>query len=338
MSKIIYLLGAGASYGERTKDANGKPISGRIERGLPVVNELEAAIDHLCTKIGPDHMTLSETPQYPKLYEELTWLRDKCKEYPTIDTYAKKLSITMQDKEMTRLKNALAAYFSLEQQREKRDLRYDGFAAALIQEGGNLPDNVSILSWNYDCQMEFVLNDFALKPMPITRLWLNNNIGGKGVLTPQQFDHSVFYKLNGTALFSAVYDHRNLVDAENYTYEKLNTILTENSGKWQSNISFAWEEDEKVMETIEKVVSDAEVLVIIGYSFPFVNRKIDKAIINGMASLRHIYIQDKSAEDVKQSIEAVLNEKQEQDLHDKRLRIDIKTAVNQFIIPNELSL
>jgi len=338
MSKIVYLFGAGASYGERTKDSNGKSISGRIERGLPIVNELETAIDCLCSKIGPDHVSLSQNPKYPKLYEELTWLRDKCREYPTIDTYAKKLSITLQSKEMARLKNALAAYFSLEQQREKRDLRYDGFAASLIQEGGRFPNDVSILSWNYDCQMEFVLNDFAMEPMSITNLWLQNNIGGKGILTPQQYNHSVFYKLNGTALFTAIYNHHNLVDTDNYTFEKLNTILAEDSGKWQSNISFAWEEDEKVMETVEKVVSDAEVLVIIGYSFPFVNRKIDKAIVNGMTDLRHIYIQDKFAEDVKQSVEAILNVKQEQDLQDKKLRIDTKTAVNQFIIPNELSL
>ena len=51
MSKIVYLIGAGASYGERNKDKSGNIIHGSIKRGLPVVNELERSIDDVCNRI-----------------------------------------------------------------------------------------------------------------------------------------------------------------------------------------------------------------------------------------------------------------------------------------------
>ena len=42
MSKIVYLLGAGASYGTRDKD-NKK----RILTGIPVVNEIKVELENL---------------------------------------------------------------------------------------------------------------------------------------------------------------------------------------------------------------------------------------------------------------------------------------------------
>lgn len=36
MSEVIYLIGAGASYGQRGKNRNGEILPGYIERGLPV--------------------------------------------------------------------------------------------------------------------------------------------------------------------------------------------------------------------------------------------------------------------------------------------------------------
>ena len=46
MSEVVYLIGAGASYGQRgINRETGEIIPGKIERGLPVVNQLESAID-----------------------------------------------------------------------------------------------------------------------------------------------------------------------------------------------------------------------------------------------------------------------------------------------------
>lgn len=45
MNKVIYLLGAGASYGSREKGTE------KIERGVPLVNELSSTIDQLCDEL-----------------------------------------------------------------------------------------------------------------------------------------------------------------------------------------------------------------------------------------------------------------------------------------------
>ena len=45
MSRVTYILGAGASYGERKKDKDGNVIG--FTRGLPIVNELETALQFL---------------------------------------------------------------------------------------------------------------------------------------------------------------------------------------------------------------------------------------------------------------------------------------------------
>ena len=43
MSEVVYLIGAGASYGQRGINREiGEIIPGKIERGLPVVNQLES--------------------------------------------------------------------------------------------------------------------------------------------------------------------------------------------------------------------------------------------------------------------------------------------------------
>lgn len=335
MSKIIYLLGAGASFGEREIN-NNQPVFGKIKRGLPIVNELEAAIGYYLeqyeSRIRISGCAEPKKP-FPKTYDELTWLRNKCKNYPTIDTYAKQLSVTHNPCDLSRLKRTLAAFFSLIQKPESRDMRYDGFIASLVDENGSLPDDVSILSWNYDCQLEYVLNDFSMAKSAVTRVWLDRNIGAKHYLTPKDLNKNVIYKINGTALFTSNYDNKCLLDTRGCTPEKIEEVLKDDNDHWTDNISFAWEKDENMENTLANIVKDAKVLVVIGYSFPYVNRSVDKIILNGMPNLQHVYIQDVHAEDVKQSLLSTLNE----NIRDKKdLLISCLTSVQQFYIPREL--
>jgi hypothetical protein len=48
MSRVTYILGAGASYGERVVDERGNLLE--FSRGLPIVNELAAALRLLKTE------------------------------------------------------------------------------------------------------------------------------------------------------------------------------------------------------------------------------------------------------------------------------------------------
>ena len=336
MSEVIYLIGAGASYGKRgINNKTGEEIPGEIERGLPIVNQLEPAIDRFCWSIAPYHSDSYYDAEYPNLYRELTWLREKCKTYPTIDTYAKKLSVTGDKLGLFRLKKALSAYFALIQSHEKRDLRYDGLIASIIGDDGSLPNHISILSWNYDYQIEFVLQDFSPIKMDLLQVCQNQGITCKGVNS--SIDNSRFncVKLNGTAMFSN--SKGELIDPCLYNQNRIEKCFSNGEDSLRSNISFAWEKDDSFIDGVLPLIKDTKVLVIIGYSFPYVNRAVDRKIVQNMNALRTVYIQDKAALDVKQSFETLLSNTQQQSVNNNEILIYPRTSVAQFIIPNELA-
>lgn len=334
MSDVIYLIGAGASFGERGRNQRtGNIEPGMIVRGLPIVNQLGPAIDWYCGTVKTGIGFSESFSDYKSILRDLRWLEEKCQTYPTIDTYAKKLAVTGNHVDLTRLKNALTSFFALIQDHKKRDLRYDGFIASIIQDDGSLPNNVSILSWNYDYQLEFVLQDFSSKKGGFQYVWENQGITCKGL--GSHFDISRFncVKLNGTAMFS-----RNsvLIDPANYSLAQIEDWCKNDFDTVKSNISFAWEKDDHFIDSILPLVKNAKVLVVIGYSFPYVNRTIDRKIIQNMESLREVFIQDSSANDVKQSFETLLSDNQRRGYSQRLIQIHPRPSVSQFIIPNIL--
>ena len=113
MSKIVYLLGAGASRGKRTWD--NKPLgweeidledTNDIIEGLPLVSEIPARLDYIIKKIEniPDtaktssicfpigsNMGTSYEEAKRIIISDLTWLKNESEKHATIDTFAKKL-------------------------------------------------------------------------------------------------------------------------------------------------------------------------------------------------------------------------------------------------------
>jgi len=282
---------------------------------------------------------LSDKPEwstdYPRLYEELRWLREKCKTYPTIDTFAKKLAVTKKYPELYRLKNVLSVFFSLIQSHEKRDLRYDGLVASIINDDETLPDTISILSWNYDSQLEYVLRDFSSRKSNLSTIWKEKSITCKGFEPNIDYSHFNCVKLNGTAIFSSI--RGDLLELNDNDLKTIEEWCSTDFESVKSNISFAWEKDEQFIDNILPLVKDARTLIVIGYSFPYVNRAVDKRLIQSMTMLQNVYIQDKAALDVKQSFETLLSPFQQTQIIQRSLKIHPRTSVAQFIIPNELS-
>ena len=137
-------------------------------------------------------------------------------------------------------------------------------------------------------------------------------------------------------MFSIIQGNK-LIDPSSYDPSRIEKWYTEGFMSWKSNISFAWEKDDQFIEKVIPLVQDAKVLVVIGYSFPFVNRAVDKKLIQNMDALKTVYIQDTAASDVRQSFEALLTENQRKGVAQQFLQIHPRTSVSQFIIPNELS-
>lgn len=149
------------------------------------------------------------------------------------------------------------------------------------------------------------------------------------------------YKLNGT---TGLYERRGF---EGYVYvDDINipvnldfiTSITERYVQATyfdfvfSSISFAWEPvsaQNNFDENIDRDVADTMALVIIGYSFPFFNREVDRRIINNMKSLRRVYFQSPEPDSLKERF---------QSLRDDASGIELitKKDVSQFLLPNEL--
>lgn len=149
-----------------------------------------------------------------------------------------------------------------------------------------------------------------------------------------------FIKINGTALFTNSDSEK--LTMRKFTEERLSDIFygggTEskykrlwefiNRSNYHNTLSYSWEKSDKVdIElAIKDRVYDTEDLIIIGYSFPYVNDKIDRNTILNMPSLKRVYIQDPHFEDIKERIESMLHENQKVEF--------IKKGLKQFYIPN----
>lgn len=181
MSKIIYYMGAGASYGK--KDAREVIDEGtEIERlliheGLPVINEIGMCL--LAFKEAVANAPIDANGHYSflnkyrtggdELNHKRNWLIADIenvyvanKEHATIDTYAKKLYLTKRTNELKRLKNVLTTFFVWVQIVSKTDQRHDTFLANILQENTlSIPNGISVISWNYDSQFELAYRNYS---------------------------------------------------------------------------------------------------------------------------------------------------------------------------------
>lgn len=330
MSKVVYLLGAGASRGERGEN-------GEIVRGVPVINEFSATLQAM---IENYRQSWDFTPYFPYFIDELMPLALKCMHYPTIDTYARQLFITEND-EYLKLKKRLSLFLTLVQVEHSHDMRYDGFIASIIKDNGQFPKDISILSWNYDHQFESSFQGFTSsnKALRMQDLWERAGISCKAYVLQTKHipSHPFMYKLNGTAFVTRS-------DNPPHSFEEL--LMSED--KYKSiyeaytndeifpYLSFAWESPEISEEKLNPYIEGAEVLVVIGYSFPYVNRIIDRKIVQNMPKLKKVYIQDPMAKDVRQSLVSAMSERQRELMQRGEIGIQLLESTNQFFIPPEL--
>ena len=356
MSRVTYILGAGASFGERKRNNEG--IITEFSRGLPVVNELERAIElllhggHSGVFFPAEEAKKQGLPieLYNIVHQKLSLLKQVCAAYPTIDTLAKQLYVTNRpffasSKEVLTyddLKRYLSTALLMMQDEKKRDLRYDGFIASLIDKERHLPP-MTILSWNYDVQFEMAFSGYYTVERYIPSLWKELNVFNK--MYPTDFNVSnpfAMMKLNGTALFKNSYlkdwdvngqkVHR-IADCfyggENLTPYQYGLGYM-NGENFEGLLSYAWEDVNLTLlqKNIEMRTFDTRELVVIGYSFPYVNNEVDTFILQNMSKLDKVVVQDQNFEDVKERIEGILEPTK------RSVRIEPKRSVQQFYIPN----
>jgi hypothetical protein len=287
----------------------------------------------------------------------------------SIDTYARKLCFQNQN-EYCALKILMSYYFLFEQlgnriqeyrlatsmqenlerefknDRKKLDPRYDVIYAALLKEDTRkLPGNLHFITWNYDIQLELSLSGFLNIP-------LNDSFNSLEVFPAPNCatdtKHAKVIKLNGTAGLTyksdgngKSYKFLNIEYGHGFQPNHFSTCLKEikenlNAGElksYDSMLHFAWEQVVEVAQARKKakeIIDKTEVLVIIGYSFPLYNRKIDAEILSGLiADSIIIQIPEGQISAVKERLLSLIGVEHEYKIIENR-------DENQFYMPNEI--
>ena len=343
MSKVVYLLGAGASYGKRIdpEELTADDVS-LIEEGLPIVNEINGEITNVINWIYATELLEKSYSFKDKecsaevLRDELVagfeWMQDKSTQHATIDTFAKKLYLKGDD-EYGRLKFFLSSFFIVEQHIHPYDKRYDAFLASILNSDMNIPDDIFVMTWNYDVQLDIAYRDYQECGLPMCVPPETGDVNKKARV----------FKING----SANYYCRNKIDSCIYLKGDDSVLLdiilsqlslTTKRGKYSdgtTDLLFAWEKNkfDELSNLLYDKISDARVLVIIGYTFPFFNREVDREILGKMSILEKIYIQDPKADKIMVSLKSILPEEKYKSLVSTE---DLIFETSNFFLPPEL--
>jgi len=288
MAKITYLLGAGAS-------ALALPTIGKNS------NSEITGMEGLSTELLKYLRSLQKSNQF---YQEYINLASECIEFGTPDILAKYLLETKQVGKYSKLKALISSYFSyketdiVSQNQNVRNVKKASFDKraltflTTISSNSRLPENVKIITWNYDNQIELAAKKLSLhgdsnslSSISGFNSWPNIYKNFNGIPFLLHLNGLAGYYYSERDLCSLNKNHINLLD-------ECDKLL----------LSFAWETYEQNqldtflanrIELTKQMMRDTEILVIIGYSFPFFNRDIDKELIYAASgSLKKIYFQD----------------------------------------------
>ncbi len=266
------------------------------------------------------------------------------------------------DKELNILKVIISEFLLVQQNRKGIDKRYDAFFASILEkkyEKLELPDNIKVLSWNYDKQIEYSIAQFCknsdynsvekfIQVMPrkdvvnvdidkFCLFKLNGTIGGtlknNEEYMPMKIDYSLIKdkiteKIEQNIIINMM--HRfYFIEQKNLHYGQYKT----NEQDEYPTITYSWEKNpvfEQIRNEALKATKDTNILVIIGYSFPTFNRILDKKILQNMGTLQKVFIQSPSS-----SIEGVMQRFKA--LYEFEAGIEINPIVNvdEFYIPFE---
>lgn len=346
MSKILYLMGAGASIGKRDENGN-------VLEGLPVVSEIPKQLEKTIALVESTELK-SKTVDFQggninlpqikiQLLEDLNWLAKESSRHTTIDTFAKKLYLTENDSDYQRLKRALSAFFMIQEIVNKIDGRYDTFLANVLENysdsGLDISHDITIVTWNYDSCFEISLSAYVGQFKTPSDYGVAVFARNAGLIKSElrRIPAKRVYKINGSASFSLSYSLGNYCesDASTFPENRLKSILKLYSQENGCLLNFAWDSynqnhRDPDWSTLQDELNNTETVVVIGYTFPFFNRTVDRYMFSMMPNLTSIYYQDPNADNILGNMWSVLTENQ------KRIKIVPIKNVDQFYIPSEM--
>ncbi|MBD0833207.1 hypothetical protein [Aestuariibaculum sediminum] len=317
--KIVYYLGAGASY-------NAVPIQEKLGNGMiEASNQIKTIIGNTDVINQDKYQRLKhEANKLNEVAEDLYYFGLKATEFGSLDIYARRLYLLGLIDELDRLKFTASTFFTFWENllfkgqpmdRDKRqyysniDKRYLSLLSVLLEptQGGNpkLNENVTFISWNYDLQLEKAYQTFMRDKESD---FINVNKSFNFLNTDYPGVKRDIIHLNGfsgvfkdeSKHFSVLSDSR-IDKKEDFLLDILDNVndFRDHKSMYRNYINYAWENN-KNRDAAKKIMSEADVLVIIGYSFPAFNRRIDTDLIDsfrGGKGLTEVIYQDPAASD-----------------------------------------
>lgn len=341
MANITYLLGAGASAGCL-------PVVGKISERITI---MRADVKRLIDPPGAIYDNDTQRAERVKfessaLYKnaslfikELDWLKSEASKHATIDTLAKKYYLIHNTNYLNRLKIALSTFFTLIQCTNMPDGRYDSLLAGLLNRELQIPSNIKFITWNYDIQMELAGMQYFQK-VNVNDMQVSLSTYPRAGLIENGYNPNIVH-LNGTAgfynsgnsysnLYREINNYANSTDILN-SFRAIDFVFDSSKNEsldFSKLMCFSWEQSEvsrKAIEYASIIMANTEILVIIGYSFPFFNRPVDRPLLNSAINLNKIYYQDPK-----------INGNFLTQQFNLKVPIEHVPEVDQFFIPHEL--
>lgn len=377
-NNLTYFLGAGASAGTKEKPAI--PILNSFNDALtafykdlikkefdykdPNRSYLKITDDIFFENIST-HITELKRLLYPDkkliysnefiyFIDHVNRLLIDLNDHTTVDTLARKYYLLGNEgkSDLIKLKAFLSIYFlNLQLNEKKFDMRYDSFVSTILErdKSGNLslPNNLKILSWNYDLQFEIALKKYH----KVNLMQIQNVFGihpSKTYFSSTRTMNSFgMAKLNGTSglLIEAntkiISDIDELYPGEISRDELFDLFFgISRGGKYAISpfYRYSWENDNERLDILpnmksllhgyaKETMSQTNHLIVIGYSFPPFNRRADIELFNSLPQNSRIYIQDRNPL-VKKNVEDIFK-----DFENKNITIQMIEDVSQFYIP-----
>ncbi len=333
MTKTTYLFGAGASVGNGKYLNEVNPIS-----GIPVVGNFNADVNaFLGLMANSRDYIINENKKYKVDFLQVFQNMDF---HFTFDTYAKKLFVLGPPKrnELILLKKLLNSYLVFRHLISSRDKRYDLFFATIFDEN-KLSSDFNFISYNYDSFLEQSLSSFSLNQN--FRDHINRFPGDSN-----SFNKSCLFKLNGSASMIDIKGFQDDILAKiNHPFDisasmkkliDLDHIIDQVN--YFPQINFSWESSSHSYENkLSEILSKTEVLVIVGYSFPTINRISDMKVLANLPIDCNIVLQvGRNYTEVKSRLENLINSVlpgEKRFYSDLIKNMNIIEAVDQFYIP-----
>jgi len=306
MVNVVYIIGAGAS-------AN----------ALPIINTYKDSNGTLHASLIEELLAFTSRIKTSNGYEIYFKLCEESEFFTTPDTFAKFLYVNGRNSDYLRLKVLISAYFFWRERvrtdyEKCFDKRIISFLTTISEINGSFPRNIKIISWNYDAQFikafqlsktqgesRFLTNykshpfaiDETVDKINLSLIHLNGIAGytfdEKSNIISNKFSRPHFVFDDKTLLFENEFNEqekiKKIIDMFSFPNESI-LISYAWEQKRESNLDYPYANDR--IQYAKALARGADVLVVIGYSFPFFNREVDKLIFKEMPTLKKIYFQD----------------------------------------------